>query len=522
MKPSLHKAVTAALAIGVLCAATVTASDYNGTVRVGYVYVDDEGNRGVHQPTYNLYEGVSLSLEDVGYRMDNGLRFYGNFENITLNNRNLRFGVSKSGLFGVNVRNNQYRRVYSFAGDKFTRRTNTFGDAWFQPHEYVRFFAGLGLTNKHGDMVELIDPLPSRPINPIDYSHTFYHTGVQVGHDGNFARFEYRGSEYTDDVDQVANDRHSKRFRFTAFGRLPGYRNLVVNFGAQRLENTVDRRHDTLKANTVWGGARFFYPGGWSARYSFIWDRARRTGDVVATDNISHALFADKVFAGMAGITAGYRYQMNDDVFDEVQTDGYHLSGWLRPVPVLTLRAGYGAEKEDVQAGRTLTGNRDYTRAWGSAKFKHRLGMVRVKVEDKSIENEDIGSSSDFSRVGADVYSKQVRYGEISASFAYLRGKYENTGGTFDFEEYVLSGDVLSAAVKNAQAGFGGMYMRSRLGVDVESFTVRFTGIYEFVPRHKFEIVYSAHNFDNFADPSLAYTEYYTANVVEVNLIKEF
>jgi hypothetical protein len=32
-------------------------------------------------------------------------------------------------------------------------------------------------------------------------------------------------------------------------------------------------------------------------------------------------------------------------------------------------------------------------------------------------------------------------------------------------------------------------------------------------------VVYSSHNYDNFADPHPIYTEYYTDNVVEINLI---
>ena len=76
------------------------ASEYEGTVKAGYIYSDIEGNFRVNQPTFNLYEGVTLSLEKFYYKLDNGIRLNGDFQNITLGNRRLRLGISKPGVAG--------------------------------------------------------------------------------------------------------------------------------------------------------------------------------------------------------------------------------------------------------------------------------------------------------------------------------------------------------------------------------------------------------------------------------------
>ncbi len=510
-----------------IVAPAVTASNVGGSASVGYVYVDDEGNRSVHQPTYNLYEGLSLSLEDFYYVLDNGLRFYGDLQDVTLNNRNLRFGMSKPGVFGINLRNNQYRRTYSFDSGTFTRRNRTNAQAWFKPHQYIRLFGGYGFVDKHGSMAEFFEPIGSDPLRQVDYSHSYYNAGVTVGHNRRYATLEFLGTDYTDDITPLLNDRTSQRYRLTAVSPVPAYENFVLHMGLQRYEHAVDEREDTLKANTFWGGARAYFDGGWSGRYSFIWDRARRTGDLVSTDNIIHAVYADKVFKGIAGITLGYQYGLADDVSDETQTTGYVGSVWVRPVPNLTLRAGHGSEELEVQSGNRLTGDEERTRIWGQAKYKYEYGAIRAKVEDKSTENEDIGSKADFTRVSTDLSANYPDYGTFMVGYAYYNGEFENAGGLFTFEEHVVSGDILSAPYKKFQAGFGGHYYRSRLDVDVESFTVRLKGLYHFMEKHAVEVIYSAHNFDDFNDPAInnqlvPYSKYYTANVVEVNLIHEF
>ena len=189
----------AALALLAISAVSALGSDLKGTAKVGWVVIDDEGNRGVYSPTYNLYEGPAVSFEKFSYRFDNGFRLYGNMKNITLNNRNLTFGAIRPGMFGINFINNQYRRTYDFAGDRFTRRNQTSGDVWFKPVKYVRLFGGYGLT----------------AVNTFDYKQQYYHGGVQLGHDRHYIQLDYRGSKYTDDLSTL-EDRCTSRIRVTA------------------------------------------------------------------------------------------------------------------------------------------------------------------------------------------------------------------------------------------------------------------------------------------------------------------
>ncbi|HPM38466.1 MAG TPA: hypothetical protein PK186_13000 [candidate division Zixibacteria bacterium] len=530
--------------VSLLAPAPAFAADYSGTLRAGYVYSDEDGNRGVFQPTYNLYEGAALSLKDFYYAFDNGLRLYADLDNVTLNDRTILVGATKARLFGLSVRNSQYRRTYSFTADRFTRRNATRTDGWLQALPWLKLFGGLGYVDKHGTVVKSVAAPPlGLPTYRVDYDHFFYNAGVTVGGNRRFATLEYRGSDFSDGPSLTATDRASRRYRLTAYGPVPGFEKLVLHGGAQRFEHSLTTRDDSLVATTVWGGGRYSFGDGWGVRYNAVWNRARSTDDLASTDNITHAVFGDKRFGTFAGATAGYRYRYNDDIRNERRADGFVVSGWIRPVPALTVRAGYGADMLDTRAGDPLIREDETTRGWASVKYRHPRVTWQAKVEhqsrdrvldDRSLDegggiinvtasDTTIATEVDFVRVASDLTADLPRYGQVSASYAYYHGDYANAGGDcFAFEEHVVSGDLLTAPCRGFRVGVGGQYYRTRLDQDIESFSLRLRGVYEFLKHYAVEAVYAAHNYDDFADLGGLYDQYYTANVVQVSLVYDF
>ncbi|MFH1372867.1 MAG: hypothetical protein ABII79_03620 [bacterium] len=503
-----------------LVTASLPAAEYDGTVRAGYVFTDLEGNLGVNQPTFNLYDGLALSLERFRYQWDNGMRLTGDLRNITMNNRRLALGLARPGLGGVTIRHTAYRRSYDFDDTRFTRRRTTNGSLWVQPIQYVKLFGGFGVTEKHGSSLGLFETDGFSSIGKVDYLNQFANVGVEFKKKRRLARVEYRTSDYSDDF-EATGDRSSQCVRLTAYTPVPSFDDVVLSGGFQHYEHEVVDRSDTLTANTVWGAAKYTHKLGYHAKYSFLFDRARHTGDISATDNISQSIQIGKNWRSRGGIMFGYRYHLNDDVYDERSGSGYSLSGWLVPTQRLTLRAGLNFDEDNVDAGRTLTGNREYSRHWLSVRYRYSNLFVRAKLEDRRRDNDDIGSSVDLVRFSGDLSVTRAEYGELTVSYAYGTGEYKNSAGTFEYEEHVLSGEVTSREYRRVQAGFGGVYYRGRQDVDVESFEVKFTGKHRLLETAILEVIYSAHNFDNMADSSVPYREYYTANVVQANIIFE-
>ena len=498
------------------------ADDFTGLARAGYVYIDEEGNQGVHQGSFNLYEGAALSLENFSWRHDSGLRLRGNLRNITLNNRNLSLGLTKGRLFGLTLRNSQYRRVYDFDGGNFTRRHRTRAEVWVQAHRHVRLFGGYGLTGKKGSQVRLFEPGIDQGRDQVDYTQSDFNAGAEFKYRKYNLAVEFRGVSFSDDLD-ADNDRSSIRYQATASGPLPKFDQVQVYGGFQRYQTEITNRDDSLIANTVWAGVRYFAPHGINLRSSFIFDRARRTGDFVGTDNIAFSVRAGKDWRGYGGVVLGFAHHINDDVFDELETDSYSVSAWGRPMALLLVRAEFGSDVEEVKSGRTLTGNEDRTRYRLSVRYDlEDRGYVRLMHSNRDIENDQIGSSAEFMQAGIEVNLREPEFGELQWSYSLYDGEYVNNDGVFGFKDHVVAGDLMSREYYQFRAGFGATYMRGKEDVDVESFSLRFTGLYNFMTDYQFQAQYTAHNFDDFDDPSPIYSRYYTANIVEISLARRF
>jgi hypothetical protein len=513
----MRKSTLALLTLLTVSAGLAGANDYSGTLKAGYVSTDLEGNLGVNQGTFNLYDGAALSLQDFTLRFDNGVRVNADLYNVTLDNRRIRFGVTKPGLVGVTFNHSAYRRYYDFDGNAETNRHLTDGRVWLQAHKAVRIYGDFGFNNLSGETMPLYGTIDDGLLNPVDYSNTRFGFGATFRQQRSTATLEYRGSSFSDDLSAI-NDRTTRRLRGSFATPLPRFDNVIVNGGYQQFRVAIEDRSDSLEAKTFWGGAKWFLPQGYSVRYSFLFDRARRTGDPVETDNLVHGLFAGKVWQNKAGLTAGYQRRYNDDILVERTGSNWTVSAWARPWTFLTLDAGHGSDKMEVDEGQTLTGKRERNGGWGSVKYTRDASWLRLKMSGRSTEYEEIGTKADYTRYAADTWIDLPKWGQLSGAYSYSVGKYENTSGQFEFDEHVVSGDVTTQEYWRTRLGVGGTYFRSRKDTDIESFSVRVSGRYAHASGLGLEVVYSSHNYDNLADPHPIYTEYYTDNVVEVAL----
>jgi hypothetical protein len=520
MKSNSYFAVAVLALILAVASGAAYGSDMDGTVKLGGVIIDDEGNPGVNQSTFNTYEGVALSLEKFRYNFDNGARLYADLKNITMNNRRLRVSLKQVGRYGVSFNNSQYRRLYSQDGSRFTRRRQTGGEAWVQPVDFARLYGGYNRTDRYGDQVALFSDLGAPRVYEVNYTNTAVHGGLTLEKDRRQLDVNYRTTSYTDELG-VAGDRSGNRFRTTLRSPLPRFDNVVVYGGFQNYRYKVDESSDTLTANTGWFGGLASLRQGFSLRGNFIWDRARRTGDLSASDNLATAFYLGKTWVQQGGLTVGYTHYINDDVRDELSGDGYHIAGWYAFNPRLMLKAGYGSEQTEVNAGRTLVGNEDKTSEYASIRYQFRPGsQARISIANRSRENDEIGSSADYFRFGADLFYVDKKYGELSLAYSYLDGEYEYSDGQFAFRDHVISGDVSLPEYERVTLSGGGSYVRSLEDIDIESFSVRVSASFDLNGTQSVEFTYTAHNFDDLSNlKTPPYVRYYTANIVEINLV---
>ncbi|MBD3168608.1 MAG: hypothetical protein GF307_03925 [candidate division Zixibacteria bacterium] len=507
------------LAITILAACSISyAGDGGGTIKLGYTYLEEDGNRSVNFPTFNEYQGVNLSLEDFRYNFDNGLRFSADLNNITLENRRGNIGLEKSRVFGINLSHNKYRRIYDFDNEHNTERNHFGASAWIQPHKYIKIFGGGNLTDMNGSVANLFDTGFELPARRFDYRQTSYNAGLRIKHKSRMVQVKYETAEYEDDA---SPERNQSRYRIktNALLPVPRYEWIVLSGGFRHFETEYDSTGFKISSNTGWGEGSLYLPRHFILKYSFLFNRASSDSDYVATDNITHAVYLSHYWKSKGAVTVGYRHLINDDYEDEVTGKGGYISGWFAPSGKFKLRADIGISDDEVKEGSRLIGDEQRNKYRLSAKYRHNEETsLSLQYSHSLRENEQLDTEADYYSIGLDATAKALSYGWINAGYTYSKGDYQNIDDRFEFIDHLIYGDLYLNEYHDITPGAGIVYYRSKRDLDVESIRLRFSLIWNFYRNFNMEAVYNVHNFDDF----LFRDKYYTANIVEINILNEF
>ncbi len=514
--------IWAGFLIIVLCIVDGAFADGGGRVRVGYVIADEEGNLGVNNETYNLYEGPSVSLEDFRYLMDNGLNLSANLKRITLNNRHLTASLYKPGRFGVTVTNHQYRRISSFDGDKFTRRRTTGGQLYFYPIREIKLYGGYSSTDKHGESQYVVQPFAEQLLSSTDYSHTAVNVGGQATYRDGTLNLEYRRFGFTDNT-VAGDDREAHHFQANAFAPLPVYDRMVVSAGYQYRQDEHTSSELKLRTNSGWAATRVYLPRDFIAECRFLAARSEHTNRPVEIDNYVSTVSVSRNWPKYGGARIGYENRISDDILNRTVFNGLLLSGWFRYADRLTVRARVALRQKTVKDGATLVGDEDLTRHRIRARYEIAdWGDISLSYQGKIKTNDDIDTRADYNTVTTELNLIREAYGKLSLTYSYHRGDFENrssaTPETYEFANHVVTGYLSPIEYRRVQAWCGVTYYRSERDRDVEKIGGQVGARYMFPQEYQLEVRYSVLSYDDF----LAVDRYYTGNIVNVYLIKGF
>ena len=504
-----------AVLIAALCSVTMAASG-SGDLKIGYIYLDEEGNQSSYHPTFTLYPGATVSLEDFRYRFDNGMLMRANLNNIILNNRNLNASLAKPGLFDLKLSHDQFRRIYDFDGGSFTRRHQERGSLSVQPMKYLKLFGGVLMMERTGTTTDLFEPTSVAETVDIDYKRSYYNVGAQVNYEGSMVLAEYRGDKFTDNNDEN-RDQKRNEYRFTGLLSCPRYDWVKLIGGFRHYETKFDKSGFMISNNRGYGGGTVTLPKNVTLKYVGILDRTSSDSDFVATDNMSHVGYASWEMPKQFGLTVGYQYDVNDDFEDEVRANSMFVGGFANFKNGIEARGEYGNRKEEVEDGVRLLGDEDRDRFRFSLKYRNdKYGSIAYKMTSMVRKNEQINAKSDFYRYAVDAVVTGLKYGTLNVGYAHTQGKYENSVENFDFRDHLVFGDVTLKEYHGLILGGGAQYYRCKRDLDIEHFNITAKAAYRFYQDYRLEAKYSAYNFDDL----LVWDEYYTANLVEVSLVK--
>ncbi len=489
----------------------------SGDFKIGYIYLDEVGNRSINQSSFNYYDGLNVSLEKFRYRLKNGIQFRADLKNISLNNRNLSFNLLKSGLFGADFKTSQFRRIYDFEGDKSTRRNLTASGLWFYPQRYVKLYASGTYNNISGNTIDMFSASSvSLPIE-LDYKQQKYTVGSQFNYQGRMFQAEYSTISYKDKNDE-SKDQTRRNVRLIAALAVPRFEWLQLSGGFQQFKTEYCDTKFGLKSTTVQGGGSASLPHNFSVKYNIFFNRAGSDSDFVETDNVSQTVYLSYSKPKLFSVTAGYQNDIRDDFEDSFKANSYYFSGLLYPNSKSELRSEVGIRAEDVDQGSRLIGNEDRNKYKISGKYKiHGNNSIGIKYEARERKNEQISSQADFSRIAVETYINSAKYAQLMIGYSYTVGDYKNSEQEFKFADHQVNLDINSAEYKKFTGGFGLTYYRSQRDLDIESVGLRFKGGYKLMRDYRIEAFYNVYNFDDL----LAFNQYYTENMVEFNIIKK-
>lgn len=509
-------------------------NDLEGEISLGYTLEDTEGNQSVEQFSHNEYEGFGFSLNDFLWKFGEDYRVNADLSNITLNNRNLRMGFQKGSLCRIDLFNNQFRRIYGSDGEYFTRRHNTGGNFWFSGHKNIRLYGGVNSWGKTGNQISIFDEWDDNAVvspEEIDNSQFAYHFGMTFRQKGRMLQAEFRGADFSDNLD-ASRDQKRQQLTFWGFVPVPDYEWIRLLGGYRHFETEYDSTGFKISSNTGWGGFKVNLPINLSFTYYGMLNRTQSDSDLVAVDNMSHALYASYVFPRKAGVTVGYQFDTVDDIDDEIEANTFYFSAWYKPLDKLDIRGEFGTRSEEVFTGDRVRGDQD--------EIKHRMAVryrfndsdyLRGKTTMRNRENDKIGTEIDFWRLSFDGYKKMNSFAGISAGYNYTKGEYTGrNASTFEFIDHMVYGDLYLVDplkgfyhdIPMEEAGmilkFGGMYYKSERDLDVERITLRFGLKLKLARDYFLEADYDVQNFDDLTVDD----RYYTANIVTISINKKF
>lgn len=499
---------------------SVMAGQGSGKVAIGYTYLDEEGSLAVNQETFNTYEGIGLSLNQWRYAFNNGVNLTANLNNITLNNRRLRADLAKPGLFSLAMHNSQYRRTYEFDGTHFTRRRITGAQATFQPHKKIKLFSGFGLTDKIGNSFNVHSPIADTVVSQTDYRHSTFNVGAQASVAQGFTRAEYRRISF-DDKSTANLDRTADNYMVTASANLPRYDWLVASAGYNHRLDKATSTVVELTTDQFWGGIKAYFPNAIFADYRLLYAISEHVGPKLTTDNAVHTFALGKNWPRIGGVRGGYEYRISDNFINKTISNGLIASGWLKPIDRLSLNAQVSTRSKSVDEGATLVGDEDVTRHLVKAAYRDTVwGSLSAQWQGRVRTNDDLDTKVDYNAATAALTLQRKQYGTLVFTYTYSAGKFENRIDNVDYEfaDHVISGNLYPLSYRNVTADVGATYYRSKKDDDIEKFSLNFGLSYAFMGNHHLQVRYNVFNYDDY----LLHDAYYTANIVEVNLIKDF
>jgi hypothetical protein len=506
-------AIPIATVIFMLAATTPWAATLSGTVRVGGIFLDEEGDRSTVQETYNVYDGFALSRIQLTGTFDPRSTFMLDLRDLNLDSRSGDLTYRMPGRFKLRAAYDQNRYVFDPGRGITSERKDWKLGLQFTPNRWLALSGDVGRVTREGERLAF----PLGTVNALGdrYDNALLNAQVtaDVRADRRGGGVSLRMSDYSDELNAAA-DRRGQVVAARLYAPMPFYdrwTNLLRgSYGTRELiDGGVEYTLSSAQYTAV------VQPrDAYELKYAFDASRVDDTALDLQTDRFQND-FDLAWFHRYGRVNAGYGYETNDDDRTLTSYQSWRAGTTFRPDRRLTARVDYAGRVKKDQEELTLLKDVESSRIRARLEFRP-VEQLTIGGDYAKRERElpDIQVSVDGAVTGAFARYELQGWGTLSADYSHAVDEYVDRLAGFDTQSDIVTARVEVGRIKNLRLASGVTYLDIGRDLDIEKSMVFVEGALKIADRYHLEVKYNVYNYDDY----ILIDRYYTANVVRIDL----
>lgn len=497
----------------VAAVSTPWAAQLHGTVQVGNIFVDEEGDRSAVQETFDVYEGFAVSRIQLHGALNPRSAFALELRDVNLDSRAGNLSYRLPGLFHLTAGYDQSRYVYDAGRGVTSERKDWKFGAQYTPLRSLVLSGDVARVDREGE--RLAYPLGTESVLGDRTNSAFVNARLAADwhRDRIGGGVSLQLSDYSDDV----NDEGDRRGHVVA-GRLYAPMPFWGKWNNLFRASYGTREHSA--GDVEYEMSMFQYTAvvqpveAWQLKYAFEASRVDDNALNLRTDRIQND--ADLTWFHRFGrVNAGYGYETNDDDRTLTYYQSWHAGATLRPGRWLNARFDYAGRVKNDQEDLTLLKDVESSKIRGRLELKPFTWLsFGGDYAKRRRELPDIGVAVDGIVTGAFLRWDVRKWGAVSADYSHAIDTYDDRLAPFNTLSDIVTARAEVTRIKRLNLASGVTYLDIGRDLDIEKSIVFVEGGYQLAKRYHLNVKYNAYNYDDY----VLLDRYYTANVVRVDL----
>jgi hypothetical protein len=508
-----------AAVIGIVAfAATVEASTFDGTLKLGGISVDEQyGDLSSVQETYNIYDGFNVTQVRLNGVLNPRHYFTINLRDINLKSRKGDFLYRIPGTFKFSSNFRRHRQVFDPDRAVTSNRKMWRFGASLTPTRSWEFIANYSNNQRSGSRLSY--PSGTNSWLGDGYDYTLQTGGIEAmfvrGPRGFAVRYDV--TDFVNQLDDITNRRGhlvSARINTPCFFYDKWTHLLRGAYGKHEVINTG---LDYTLLNFQYTGV--VLPVSWfKFKYNLFLNRVDDQSTMMKTDNIQNNFDGDFYYK-YGRIFAGYGYEINDDDRSLTNYNTYRLGGTFDYQKRAYAKLSY--------ANRAKTDREKTTLLQDIESEQVRADLKLVPMDDLVIGGKYVDGTREFPDINVKAKGQTAKgylnykfpgWVTLVGDYTYGLEEYDDRVTPFNIDSQIVTGRLTLDRISNLMLAAGVAYVKIGKDLDIEKSIVFFEGEYTVASDYHIEVKYNIYNYDDF----IITDRYYTANVVWVNFAYDF